>query len=96
MIWSIYKSEYLDRTTPFELVSVETQPASLASEKERIFAIIQYNGVEKTISATRNGPISAMVNALRDNFDIDFKLADFGQNTRSSSSKAEAAAFMLN
>ena len=35
-----------------------------------------------------------MVNALRDNFDIDFTLADFGQNTRSSTSKAEAAAYV--
>ena len=94
MIWAIYQSEYLDRDTPFKLVSVKTQPASLASEKERITAKIQHNGAEKTISATGNGPISAMVNALRDNFDIDFTLADFGQNTRSSTSKAEAAAYV--
>ena len=94
MIWAIYQSEYLDRDMPFNLISVKTQPASLASEKERITAKIQHNGVEKTISATGNGPISAMVNALRDNFDIDFTLADFGQNTRSSTSKAEAAAYV--
>ena len=94
MIWAIYQSEYLDRDAPFNLISVKTQPASLASEKERITAKIQHNGVEKTISATGNGPISAMVNALRDNFDIDFTLADFGQNTRSSTSKAEAAAYV--
>ena len=94
MIWAIYQSEYLDRDTPFKLVSVKTQPASLASEKERITAKVQHNGAEKTISATGNGPISAMVNALRDNFDIDFTLADFGQNTRSSTSKAEAAAYV--
>ena len=94
IIWAIYQSEYLDRTAPFKLVSVETKPASLASEKERITATIQHNGQEKTISATGNGPISAMVNALRKNFDIDFTLADFGQNTRSSTSKAEAAAYV--
>lgn len=94
MIWTIYHSEYLDRTAPFKLVSVETKPASLASEKERITATIQHNGQEKTISATGNGPISAMVNALRENFDIEFTLADFGQNTRSSTSKAEAAAYV--
>ena len=94
MIWTIYQSEYLERTAPFKLISVETQPASLTSEKERITAKIQHNGVEKTISATGNGPISAMVNALRNNFDVDFTLADFGQNTRSSTSKAEAAAYV--
>lgn len=94
VIWAIYRSEYLDTTMPFKLISVETQPASLTSEKERITAKIQHNGIEKTISATGNGPISAMVNALRENINIDFTLADFGQNTRSSTSKAEAAAYV--
>ena len=94
MIWDIYTSEYLNVHEPFCLVSVETQPASLASDKERITAVLRYKGEEKTISATGNGPISAMVNALRDNFELDFTLADFGQNTRSSTSKAEAAAYV--
>ena len=94
MIWNIYTSEYLNVHEPFCLVSVETQPASLASDKERITAVLRYKGEEKTISATGNGPISAMVNALRDNFELEFTLADFGQNTRSSTSKAEAAAYV--
>lgn len=94
MIWDIYTSEYLNVDDPFCLVSVETQPASLASDKERITAVLRYKGEEKTISATGNGPISAMVNALRDNFELEFTLADFGQNTRSSTSKAEAAAYV--
>ena len=94
MIWDIYTSEYLNVDEPFCLVSVETQPASLASDKERITAVLRYKGEEKTISATGNGPISAMVNALRDNFEMEFTLADFGQNTRSSTSKAEAAAYV--
>ena len=94
MIWDIYTSEYLNVDEPFCLVSVETQPASLASDKERITAVLRYKGEEQTISATGNGPISAMVNALRDNFELEFTLADFGQNTRSSTSKAEAAAYV--
>ena len=94
MIWDIYTSEYLNIDEPFCLISVETQPASLASDKERITAVIRHKGEEKSISATGNGPISAMVNALRDNFELEFTLADFGQNTRSSTSKAEAAAYV--
>ena len=94
MIWDIYTSEYLNIDEPFCLISVETQPASLASDKERITAVIRHKGEEKSISATGNGPISALVNALRDNFELEFTLADFGQNTRSSTSKAEAAAYV--
>jgi len=31
---------------------------------------------------------------MRDKFDLNFRLADFGQNTRSATSKAEAAAYV--
>ena len=46
------------------------------------------------ISASGNGPISAFVTAMRESFDLSFRLSDFGQNTRSSGSTAEAAAFV--
>ncbi len=46
------------------------------------------------ISSTGNGPISAFVNAMKDTFKLTFMLNDFGQNTRSSGSTAEAAAYI--
>ena len=92
MIWTIYETEYLNVKHPFALLSFETGPASRASDLERIHAQVLYDGVEHQLSATGNGPISAMVTALRENFDLKFTLVDFEQNTRSSTSKAEAAA----
>ena len=53
-----------------------------------------HNGKEVAITATGNGPISAFVDAMRDEFNLAFRLADFGQNTRSATSKAEAAAYV--
>jgi 2-isopropylmalate synthase len=55
---------------------------------------VLHNGNEVTITATGNGPISAFVDAMRDEFNLVFRLADFGQNTRSATSKAEAAAYV--
>jgi 2-isopropylmalate synthase len=55
---------------------------------------VLHNGKEVTITATGNGPISAFVDAMRDEFNLAFRLADFGQNTRSATSKAEAAAYV--
>jgi len=55
---------------------------------------VLHNGKEVTITATGNGPISAFVDAMRDEFNLVFRLADFGQNTRSATSKAEAAAYV--
>ena len=94
IIWSLYEAEYLNITSPFQLVSFESAPASRNAETERVVAKVSFNGETQEISGTGNGPISAMVTALRDNFDLQFTLADFGQNTRSSTSKAEAAAYV--
>lgn len=94
IIWSLYVAEYLNITAPYELVSFENAPASRSAETERVNAKVRFNGEVHDISGTGNGPISAMVTALRDHFDLQFKLADFGQNTRSSTSKAEAAAYV--
>ena len=94
IIWALYETEYLNITSPFQLVSFESAPASRTAETERVVAKVSFNGKTQEISGTGNGPISAMVTALRDNFDLQFTLADFGQNTRSSTSKAEAAAYV--
>ena len=94
IIWALYEAEYLNITSPFKLVSFESAPASRTAETERVVAKVSFNGETQEISGTGNGPISAMVTALRDNFDLQFTLADFGQNTRSSTSKAEAAAYV--
>ena len=94
IIWALYEAEYLNITSPFQLISFESAPASRTAETERVVAKVSFNGETQEISGTGNGPISAMVTALRDNFDLQFTLADFGQNTRSSTSKAEAAAYV--
>jgi len=94
IIWSLYAAEYLNITAPYELVSFENAPASRSAETERVNAKVRFKGEVHEISGTGNGPISAMVTALRDHFGLQFKLADFGQNTRSSTSKAEAAAYV--
>ncbi len=94
IIWSIYDKEYLNIRTPFSLVSFEMAPAAPSAETEQVRARISHNGDIHEISGSGNGPISAMVAALRQHFDLKFTLADFGQNTRSSTSKAEAAAYV--
>jgi len=59
-----------------------------------VVAKIRHDGTEIDVSATGNGPISAFVEATRTASALEFRLADFGQNTRSATSKAEAAAYV--
>ena len=93
-IWRIFDESYLQAQSPFKLISFETHPSQKEAGKEAIQATLSYQGVEQTISEIGNGPISAFVDAIRNHYDVSFTLADFGQNTRSSTSKAEAAAYV--
>ena len=67
---------------------------SSMSSKELVEATISYNNENIDISASGNGPISAFVTAMREKFNLIFRLSDFSQNTRSSGSTAEAAAYV--
>lgn len=93
-IWELYKNAYLDLTSPFELVRFDSRPEGRDSNLEHIVATVRYKGELVKFEATGNGPISAFVDGMRKQFDLQFRLADFGQNTRSSTSQAEAAAYV--
>ena len=93
LIWEIFKNEYLDKNK-FELINFNSQKLSRKNNKEKIEAKINFQGKTYEISATGNGPISAFVTAIRENFNLSFRLTDFGQNTRSSGSLAEAASYV--
>ena len=93
-IWDIFTATYLMQDGPFALVSFESHPVEGSNEKEEVHARISHKGETHDVTAIGNGPISAFVEAMRSHFDLQFRLADFGQNTRSSSSKAEAAAYV--
>ena len=93
-IWDLYDAAYLNLDAPFELVSFESHPEGRDSNQERVIASVRHQGKLVEFEAVGNGPISAFVDGMRSAFDLQFRLADFGQNTRSSTSQAEAAAYV--
>ena len=93
MIWGIFEQEFLRKGT-FSLLKFKSKKMSKDDNTEFVEATIDHNGEKIKISSTGNGPISAFVNAMRDTFKLTFMLNDFGQNTRSSGSSAEAAAYI--
>ena len=94
VIWKLFSKEYLNINSPYTLTSFENLPISRKTDKEKINAEILYNGKTFKISETGNGPISAFVSAMKNTFNLKFTLADFGQNTMSSTSKAKALAYV--
>ena len=97
-IWELAEENFIRQTGRFELLSFDVSKATADGSTERVVAKIRHDGAdgkgEVDVSATGNGPISAFVEAMRSTFDLQFRLADFGQNTRSATSKAEAAAYV--
>ena len=93
MIWDIFEQEFL-RKGKFSLIKFKSKKISKDDSAEFVEATVDHNGDKIKISSTGNGPISAFVNAIRDTFKLNFMLNDFGQNTRSSGSTAEAAAYI--
>ena len=93
-IWELAEAHFIHPTGRFELLSFDVTKATADGSSERVVATVLHDGKKIDVSATGNGPISAFVEAMRTEFGLDFRLADFGQNTRSATSKAEAAAYV--
>ena len=97
-IWELAEEHFIQQTGRFELLSFDVSKATADGSTERVVAKIRHDGPDGKgdvdVSATGNGPISAFVEAMRTGFDLEFRLADFGQNTRSATSRAEAAAYV--
>ena len=93
IIWKTFLENFII-DGPFTLIDFNVEGANRESNLEIINTKIKYKNKIYEFSSQGNGPISAFVNGIRENFDLQFTLEDFGQNTRSATSKAEAAAYV--
>ena len=93
IIWKTFSENFII-DGPFTLIDFNVEGANRESNLEIIKTKIKYKNKIFEFSSQGNGPISAFVNGIRENFDLQFTLEDFGQNTRSATSKAEAAAYV--
>lgn len=90
-ILKLFKSAYVNLTTPLELKTVAT---STVQGKVTLKAEVNNAGQNYEIEGTGNGPISAFVNALDQKKWKAFTLQDYRQHSIGSGSKTEAAAYV--
>ena len=93
IIWQTFNENFIVKK-PFELIDFKVEGANRETNLEIINAKVSYKNKIIQFSSQGNGPISAFVNGVRENFDLQFTLEDFGQNTRGATSKAESAAYV--
>jgi 2-isopropylmalate synthase len=92
-VHEIFQREYVNLSSPLELLSIEREDFSSTGEVS-IDAHIHVNGTALSISGRGNGPISAFVNALVSQGWKDFTLLDYRQHSIGRGSATDAAAYI--
>jgi 2-isopropylmalate synthase len=89
----VFRSEYLDRTTPLELNSVHT--SSAAGEKDALAVNVYVDGELQSLHGEGNGPLSAFVAAINElPAEYDVRVLDYAEHALSSGGDAVAAAYV--
>jgi 2-isopropylmalate synthase len=92
-IWSVFRSEYLDREVPLKLNSVHT--SSAAGEKDQLNVNVYVEGRLESLEGVGNGPIAAFVAAINGlPQDYDVRVLDYHEHALSSGGDAIAAAYV--
>jgi 2-isopropylmalate synthase len=88
-IWQLFRSTYLDATSPLELVSY----TSASGEVDVIDAVVRWDGETRTIRGEGNGPIAAFVHALAQ-VDVDARVLDYAEHATGAGEEAQAASYL--
>jgi 2-isopropylmalate synthase len=93
-IWDMFHTTYVEASSvdggvPLELLRYTVHSAAV----ERVMADVRWQGQERTISGEGNGPIAALVHALKA-LDIDARVLDFHEHATSAGEDSQAAAYV--
>lgn len=88
-IWSLFGATYLERTGPLRVLSFSTS----SGEQDSIEAVVTYDGQQRTLTGTGNGPIAAFVHALSD-LGQDVRVLDYAEHATGSGEEAQAASYL--
>jgi len=89
-IYTIFKTEYLDRSAPYVYRAHRMAEDSSHRESIKIEIDIERDGQTSTLRGTGNGPIDAFINALG----LDIKLMDFHEHAIGAGANAQAASYI--
>jgi 2-isopropylmalate synthase len=90
-MWAAFATEYLPQHPAIELVSYETSTATAGTT---LSARLQVHGRDRTVRGTGNGPVAALVHALRTEFDLPIEVLDFSEHAVGAGTDAAAVAYV--
>jgi 2-isopropylmalate synthase len=90
-IWDVFTTTYQPENPTIQLLSSEV---SADQHTTRIFAQLLVAGQHVTVKGEGNGPIDALMAALRSEIDVDFKVRDYHEHALTAGSGASAVAYV--
>jgi len=92
-IYKLFEDQYINPAHPLRLISLDREDLSKEGEVS-VCAEVAYRDAHHRVSGTGNGPISAFVDALKQQGWKDFSLLDYRQHSIGGGSKTNAAAYI--
>ena len=93
-IYRQFETRYLHPTTPLELLSHRYTTDTGETEKTELSARVRWNGEERIINGTGNGPIDAFLVAMHNDLGIQVRLLSYTEHAIDRGSDAQAAAYI--
>ena len=93
-ILDIFRNHFLNVREPLELVSYSTTPRKDVKDMVTCEASVLYNGEERVLKGTGNGPISAFVHGMQAAGFNGFDIAEFRQQSVGDGAGTEAVAYI--
>ena len=90
-IWEIFQSEYIDRETPYELVTFSSQTSADGHDEQTVELSVR--GVNRHFEGEGNGPVDAFVHGMRQ-AGADIRVLDYAEHALSAGGDAVAAAYV--
>jgi 2-isopropylmalate synthase len=94
-LWDVFAQTYLPDDAGMRLISSEiASGGDLGENVSRVTAQVLVDSHHRTLSGEGNGPLNALVNALRDELGLEMNWLDYSQHALTAGSEASAVAYV--
>ncbi len=88
-----FDKTFLETQTPVSFIRHTSVGDDDDESVRSLTAVVSINGVEREIAGKGNGPIDAFVFALKQTFDVDFRVVDYHQHATGVGADAQSACY---
>jgi 2-isopropylmalate synthase len=94
-IWNNFQNTYLTKSGNYEFLehNINSKANNDGTQSDQIELSLLSDSKKLSIKGSGNGPLDAMIDAIKKDLDIDLKISDYHQHAISSGSDAQAVAY---